>query len=379
MSKSRAEVGGKTRRGRFFRKLLQTNGGAPETRESEAVRSRESGAPDRPRATGRVEERQGYGDLLLAGLEATAAGTVADVLRSSALETAAGIWARVLAAAEVSGAPALTRRTRRMIGRQLIRAGEVAFLIEVRGGALQLLPVAQFEVLAGWRYRAEVIEPPGSSTSAVYPRAQVLHFTWETDPREPWAGISPLGSARLTATLAANVESKLGQEAGGPVAMLLPVPNDQGLGTLATDIAAAKGGAVLAEATSTGWDEGRQAAGTRQDWKASRLGPEIPDGMRVLYADTLARVCEACGIPAALVAERADGTQMREAYRRFIMASVEPVSELIADEASEKLESAVSFDFRGLWAHDLQGRANAYGSLRAAGMADEPARQAVGL
>lgn len=327
-----------------------------------------------------TEDRAGYGDLLLAGLEATVSGDVGNILRSSAVEVAAGTWARVLSAATVTGAPALTREVRAIIGRQLIRAGEVAFVIQVRDGRLRLAPVAQFEVLAGWRYRAEVIEPPGKSTSRIYPSVQVLHFRWQVNPREPWAGISPLGSARLLATATANLESKIGQETSGPSALLLPVPTGgTDIGQLGQDIASAKGAAVLAEATSTGWDEGRQAAGTREDFKASRLGPMLPEEMIQAYRDTLGRVAEACGIPAALVDPSTDGTGAREAYRRFVMASVEPVAERLADEAAEKLEADVSFDFSGVWAHDLQSRAAAFQKLVAGGMDVERAARLSGI
>lgn len=115
--------------------------------------------------------------------------------------------------------------------------------------------------------------PPGRHTSRLYPCDQVIHFRWNTEPNQPWAGISPLGATSLGATAAANVETKIGEEGGGPTALLLPVPTDGAqLDDLAGDIKSAKGGAVLAEAPSTGWDEGRQAAGTRRDWVGLQAG-----------------------------------------------------------------------------------------------------------
>ena len=179
-----------------------------------------------------------------------------------------------------------------------------------------------------------------------------------TEPRQPWAGVSPLGAASLGATAVSNVEVKIGEEAGGPSALLLPVPTDGSeLTQLGEDI---KGGAVLAEAPTTGWDQGRAAAGTQRDWVASRLGPEIPEELRGVHKDMLGRVLQACGIPAPL-------------------ASVEPMGEVLATEASEKLDADVAFDFAGVWAHDLQGRATAYASLVGAGMQPSEAREAVGL
>ena len=180
--------------------------------------------------------------------------------------------------------------------------------------------------------------------------------------------------------LAANTEAKLAEETGAPSALLLPYPTDGGdtsLDLLRTDIRNAKGKALLVEGTASGQDD--PTRGTRDDWKAQRLGPMIPEQLRELYGDTLASVLEACGIPAALGTADADGTSQRESYRRWIMASVEPVAELIAEEASEKLDSEVAFDFRGVWAHDLAGRASAYAQLVTAGMDADRAAALAGL
>ncbi len=328
-----------------------------------------------------IEEREtGYTSLLITGLEATAAGTASNVLATGAAETCAGIWARALAAADVTGTGALSRRVRHRIGRDLIRHGESVHLVETRP-ALRLSPVSSFDVRGGFRYEVEVPVPPGKVERRNVHRDGVLHCQWAQDPLQPWIGSGPLQNASLLANVAARVESKMGEEAGAPTALILPIPTDGGatnLDALRSDIADAKGGAVLAESTVGGWDEGRQR-GTREDWGAKRLGPEIPEELRELYADTLVRLAEACGIPSALVMGDADGTSQRESYRRFVMSSVEPVAALIAEEASEKLETEVEFDFRGVWAHDIQGRATAFQKLVAGGLEASEARRAVGL
>ena len=122
---------------------------------------------------------------------------------------------------------------------------------------------------------------------------------------------------------------------------------------------------MLAEATSTGWDEDRQQSGTRSDWKAERLGPMIPDTLRTTWKDVQAVVAQTCGIPSSLTAASdADGTQLREDYRRFVMSSVEPVAALIA----AAVEAEVRFDFASPHAHDIIGRATAFNKLTDAGV-----------
>ena len=89
-------------------------------------------------------------------------------------------------------------------------------------------------------------------------------------------------------------------------------------------------------------------------------------------------VLSACGVPVSLVTD-ADGTSQREAWRRFVMGAVEPLLAMVAEEVEAKLETRVSFDLGGLWAHDLQGRATAFQKLVAGGVAVNEALMTSGL
>ena len=225
-------------------------------------------------------EQRGYADLLLAGLDATVSGSTGNVLRTGAVEIASGIWSRTLAAAKVDGTSVLTPAVRHMIGRQLIRNGEIVFTLDVVNGQLSIRPASHFEVLEGYRYRCDVMHPPGRSVVRVVPAERVLHFRWATDPREPWRGIGPLSNATLLAKVAALTETKLAEDLAAPVAHIVPIPSDGGadaLVQLRADIAGARGAAILTETTASGWDEGSRA-GTLADWRARRLGPGDPVG-----------------------------------------------------------------------------------------------------
>ena len=109
---------------------------------------------------------------------------------------------------------------------------------------------------------------------------------------------SPLGWARAIGTLAANLESWLGEEAGGSVGYLLPVPDNSGDGdphaTLKADLRAGKGRTMLVEMTSVGFGEGRMAA-RQEDWKPRRFGASPPDVHLTLRTD----VVMACCLPVA--------------------------------------------------------------------------------
>ena len=63
----------------------------------------------------------------------------------------------------------------------------------------------------------------------------------------------------------------------------------------------------------------------------------------------------------------------------FIMGSVEPLLGTVAAEINEKLEASIRFDLGGLWAHDLQGRAQAFQKLVAGGQPVNEALITAGL
>ena len=147
------------------------------------------------------EERstaQGYTASLTAALEAGASVGVADTapLATAALEIAAGLYARCMAAATVTGAPdaarALTPPVLALIARNLIRRGEDHHRIYVRGGRLVLAPVG-FAYAHGagpdplsWIYSATMYGPTDSRHETV-PAASMLHCRNSVDSSRPLA------------------------------------------------------------------------------------------------------------------------------------------------------------------------------------------------
>lgn len=323
----------------------------------------------------------GYTDLVLRGIDSTVSGSDADALATAAVEGAAGLWARALAAATVTGTNALPARIRHRIGRDLIRVGESVYEIRVVGGRLHLEPASHWDVIDGWRYKLDFNVPPGKVMQRTVPREGVLHLMWSVDPREPWRGLSPFAAAPKLNTLIARVENKLAHDLNTPTAHLIPVPQDGGdasLDSLRSDIGDAAGGGVIVESVVT-WAHDQRAA-PRHDWRPERLGPKVPETLLDAYRTISDAVYTACGIPASLAGSRkVDGTQLREDYRRFVMSAVEPVASMLAEVASEALETDVRFAFGGLWARDLQGRASAFEKLVRAGMDMADARRVAGV
>ena len=331
-----------------------------------------------------------FTDAVARALAAQAAGqSVGDPGAIAALEAAVALYSRAFAAVRLSPAvPALSPSCLALIARNLIRRGEDVHQVTVDGGEVRLQPIGSWDVRGGpreasWWYRCDRFGPSGNLTELV-PAASVLHARYAVDSARPWYGISPLGWARSTGTLAANLETRLGEEAGSSVGYLLPVPADGGdggdedpLAQLKADLRNLRGRHALVETTAAGWGEGRTAA-PQSDYKPQRIGAHPPESLPTLRSQAAESVLSACGVPVSLVSA-ADGTSQREAWRRFVMGSVEPLLEIVGQEVERKLETRVTFDWSRLWAHDLAGRASSFKAMVTAGMEIERAAALSGL
>ena len=336
-----------------------------------------------------------YSDARVAAILAAAGGdAAADVNAIAAAEVASGLWGRAFASASVEPmTPAtrgLTPQVRELVGRELVRKGEALFVLEVVRGEAVLQPVSWWDVYGSfrpesWEYQVTLAGPDQTTTMRVE-ADRVVHPRYGCTPTEPWRGVSPLAHSRTTSNLAAMLETRLSQEATASVGAFVPVPKNPGTGdtdplaALRGDIAAAKGRAVLVETTSAGWADGRQAAPQR-DWEPKRFGANPPVVLDMLRTNSARHVLAACGVPIELV-EPSEGSGAREAFRRFLHATIAPAAELVQEEMRVKLDTpGLVLSFDDLFAADVQGRARAWRSLAGQEAALDPttAARLVGL
>ncbi len=336
------------------------------------------------------ERRDSYTDILVNALVDAAENPAKSANATAAVEAAAWAYQSAFQAAKLDPKlPALSPSFLGDLVRQLVRHGQAIYEIGVSGGVIILRPATSWTITGGadegaWVYRVER-QGPTSSTSKTIPSAGVLHFRYATLPGRSWEGLGPLQFATATGTLAGVLEQRLGEEAGAPSALLLPIPGDGGdggegdpLAEMKSDLAKARGRPVVLKTTASGWGEG-PAAAPRRDWAQSRIGAHPPDVLRSLRKDVIESLVTACGVPVSLVND-GDGTGQRESWRRFVMGSCEPLSARIAEELSRKLDLAsLDFDFGSLWAHDVVGRTTAFQKLIAGGMAVEEAARLSGV
>ena len=341
----------------------------------------------------RREATGGYTEIISRLIEAQAAGTTQQASATAAVEAAAGILSRAFASATVEApddiAQALSPRCMALIGRDLIRVGESLHVIRMMNGRLRLVPASTWYLEGDadpdtWLCTATAYGPSGSTTWRV-PWSSVIFAEWGSPTARPFHGLGPVTWAAETARLNANAERSLADEASGPIAALLPVPEGQDTGSdneddplapLRKDIGSARGRALLLESTASGFGEGRANAPAR-DWDPRYLHPSPTEGMVKLAESAFGRVLAACGCSPALF-DDSDGTSKREALRQFFLGTVMPLARVIEREASEKFEIPVRLRF-DLYNVDLAGRAQAFQKLVAGGVAVNEALGVSGL
>ena len=236
-----------------------------------------------------------------------------------------------------------------------------------------------------WVFRLDLAGPSGGETR-LYPSAAVLNFRYAPEPKRPWSSPSPLGYARATARLAANLELRLGEEASASVGSLLPPPSDGGdgdvddpLAGLKSDLKNLQGNTALVETTSAGFGEGRAAA-PQAAWQVKRLGANPPQTLNELRGAAGVDVLAACGVPPGLADGGAEGGGQREAWRRFSVGTLQPAARLVGQEMAFKLNvPGLRLHFEGLASADLAGKSRAVGSFVKSGVPLARALELAGL
>ena len=273
-----------------------------------------------------------------------------------------------------------------MIGRALVRSGEIVLAIDAAAGELRLWPAADHDVTGGfdpdeWTYRLNLAGPSALFTRTVQ-ASDVVHLTYSRDPQRPWHGVGPIESAALAGRLSAETVKALADEANGPRGHLLPVPGKDGedptLTQLKADIKKLNGGTALVESMADGFGTGDRSTSPAGDWRPQRLGFSAGAPLVDLASQATREIMAACGVSPALFDATA-AAAAREAYRQLLHNTIAPLGRIVVDELTRKLEAEISFDWIELQAGDIAGRARAFQSMVGGGMAVERAAALAGL
>ncbi len=343
--------------------------------------------------SGKMEKREaqgGYHTLVARLIEAQAVGSTQNASATAAVEAVAGLLSRAFASAQVRAADdlqaALSPRVLAQTGRDLIRVGESLHVVRYSGGNLRLLPASTWYWEGGadpddWLATATLYGPSGSATYRL-PWSAIIWSGWGSSAARPYHGISPQGWAAETARLVANSERALADEASGPVAQLLTVPegkdddDEDPLAPLRKDISDARGAALLVDTTASGWGDGKGNAPQR-DYDPRPLHPNPAESLVKVSDMAFQRTVAAAGASVALF-DDSDGTSKREALRQFHLGTVRPLARILEAECTAKFGEPVRLEF-DLYNVDLAGRAQAFKGLVGAGVPVDEALQKTGL
>ena len=325
-----------------------------------------------------------YTNTLIAALVSRATGkTLSIPTATAALEACAGLTGRGFAAAEVTGPDALTSALSppclELVGRSLIRTGEVVFLIDTESGHLRLIPAETHDVEGTpfeWEYRLTLGGPSQTVAYDHVPAASVLHFRYAVDASTPWRGNGPVQVAALEGKLSAETVNALADESSGPVGRLLGIPVDGADATvesLKADIKNAAGRVALLETGD--WDN---TGNSTVDLETKRFGAEPPASLVELVTVASREIHAACGFNSSLWSG-SQAASVREAWRLALFSVLQPLGRLVEAEIQAKLEDTVTLGWQELRASDLSGRARAFQSMVGGGMAVADAVAVAGL
>ena len=314
-----------------------------------------------------VEKRNApYTDAIVAQIIAMTQGANGEPSpqASAALEIAAGAIARAFESATVTGATVPPGQLG-SLARAVVTHGEACAWYD----GMDLIEVVNYDVRgrasrSTWRYVINVDSPGGHLIDTTVMRSRMVHWQYSYDLNRPWIGVGPLQRAILSGQLIANIENSMKQEAGGAVGYLLPIPtdsDDESVTELKADLKALNGRTTVVETTASGWGEGRMSA-PRQDFVPQRIGMNPPLSVPQVHFAIQNSVLACCGVPIELVTT-ADGTGQREAWRRFLHGTVQPLAIVLQSELSRVYGRDVTIDFKRLFASDIAGKARAFQSM----------------
>tara|TARA_R110002051_G_C8765357_1_gene502448 strand:- start:3543 stop:4589 length:1047 start_codon:yes stop_codon:yes gene_type:complete len=321
--------------------------------------------PFKSKTETRAASGAGYTAQMIQARTAYITGTSGRAELTATVQGAVTLWENGLSVADVDGTDLLTRRALAIAGRMLALRGEAIFYITDD----MLIPVSAWDLSTRLsRPTAYRLTLPdiGGGKSITALAGEVLHFRIGADAVQPWYGTAPLKRSSLSADLLEIVERALVEVYGdAPLgSSIVPMPEtpETDLADIARGFRGSRGKVLVRESVQV------QAAGgpaPAQDWRANDLTPDLSKALLDKTLDQARdQINGAFGILPGLNNKATTGPMVREAQRHLASWTLQPMAEGMAEEATDKLGSAVTLDvMRPLQAFDSGGRARTVTAL----------------
>ena len=280
------------------------------------------------------------------------------------VQACVGLWEGGFSIADVEGTDYLTPRDLGLIARSLALRGEFVGLLADR-----LLPAADWDLSTRdgvpMAYRLSMPDAGGGrSITALAP--EVLHVRIGSDVAAPYSGQAPLRRAVLTAGLLYSIEETLREiYENAPIgSKIVPFPESPNTDqeALSRGFRGKRGRMLLRESVNVTAAGG---ATPQSDWKPAELSPDIEGAMPAeLLRAARDSICSVYGVLPGLLNPATTGPMVREAQRHLAGWVLQPIAEILAEEASEKLGCNIEIDVvRPLAAFDHGARARAFAGM----------------
>ena len=241
---------------------------------------------------------------------------------------------------------ALTPAMLALIGRSMIRQGEIVLAIDIGPDGVELHPASDWDVYGDfsprtWRYRVNLSGPSLLYSRSEVPYDALLHPKFAQNPETPWRGQSPVASAALSGKLSAETLAMLADEAAGPRGYLLPLPlqaESAAMTQVRLDLKTLGGGLSPVESTSDSLESGGMAP--RRDWQTSRIGADFGQPLVLAEQQAFREVVAACGMNPNLFDGSGEGAALRETWRQCLHGTIQPLGNIVQQELQEKLDPA---------------------------------------
>ncbi|MBN2629094.1 MAG: phage portal protein [Rhodobacteraceae bacterium] len=307
----------------------------------------------------------GFTAEIMAARESYISGRSGLAELTSTVQACVTLWEGAFSLADVSGTTLLDRRTMGLLARSVALRGEGVFLIRDD----RLIPCADWDLSTRdgepRAYRVSVSEAGGSRSETAL-AAEVLHFRIASDPVAPWAGQAPLRRAALSASLLNEVETALRdvyRDAPlGSKIVHVPEGSADDMESMRRAFRGKRGATLLIEGQALAVAAGMHP---NQSKLPEDLSPNLSMSMTPQTLEAArGAVCAAFGVLPALLTPLAQGPLVREAQRHLAGWVLQPMAEVLAEEATRKLGASVVIDVgRPLQAFDAGGRARALSQL----------------
>lgn len=303
----------------------------------------------------------GYTAQIMAARESWFSGQSGLAELTSTAQFCVDAWSNALAASDVIGTDMLDRRTMALCGRALALRGEVVALITGDG----IVPASDWDISTRngipRAYRLSIAEAGGGRSETAL-AGEVLHFRIGSDAVTPWTGQAPLTRAGLSASLLHEVETALRDvfrdSPIGSQIVHLPDSSADDMEQMRSAFKGRRGSTLVIEGVAQSTAAGMNP---QLGQKPDQLSPDL---QKATHVEALAAaqdgIALAFGVLPSMLHRSAQGNAIREGQRHLATWQIQPMADLMAEEAARKFGGTVKIDvMRNLQAFDAGGRARA--------------------